>query len=183
MAYPTTAQEMVDRLLVDRAFLIRTVVTDNYQAVRANYIQQLEANAALVDSPEKLTAKLVWWDRYHGSELVDPVLDVNYRGAAQSRVLNDAMAQLRDVQRQSGAAPKGNFLTDGIAALVGAVGGVVNGQAAIDAQQNIATQQLTNQAANDAASNARKATLLKWGIGIAAVVVVVLVVIYFKNRA
>ncbi len=180
MAYPTTAQAMVDRLTADREFLIRVVVTDNYKAVAQNFLT-IQDNPALVNTPEKLINELLWWNRFQGEDSINAVIDVPYRGAANSAVLDDAVTQLHDMVEKSGR-DDGKFLAGGIAALVGAAGELVNGQQRIESQERIATAQANANAQANAAAAAQRAKLIKWGIGIAAIVVVVVTILILKSK-
>lgn len=181
-AYPTTAQDMLDRLLTDREFLIRTIVTDNYPAVRGKFKELLQdGQPALIDSPEKLAAQLVWWDRSQGAVVVDPVLDVPFRNAAGSNVLSDAMAQGRDMVEQSGVAAK-SFITDGIGAIVGGVGNIVNGRYISDATERTQAAAIAAQAATDAQKTAQRGQLVKWGIIAGTLVLVIALLVIYRTK-
>lgn len=181
-AYPTTAQDMLDRLLTDREFLIRTIVTDNYPAVRERFAALLQdGQPQLIDSPEKLAAQLVWWDRSQGADIVNPVLDVPFRNAAGSNVLRDAMAQGREMVELSGAHTK-SFITDGIGAIIGGVGNIVNGRYISDATERTQTAAIQAQAAADAQKTAQRAQLVKWGIIAGTIVLVIALLVVFRNK-
>lgn len=180
--YPTTAQAMVDRLIIDTPFLIGVVMSDNYQAVLQNAyrlgIVDPNASPGFAD----LRRTLILLDNPEGEELLMQALNVPYRGTMGSKVLDAAMAQMRDMANQAGSAPKGLFTLDGIAALATAVGGIANGQAQTNAQERIANQQLQQDFILEQQAGERRAKLIKWGIGIAAVVVVVGLIIYTMRK-
>lgn len=210
MQYPRTAQEMVDRLRSSRPFLIGVVVNDNYPAVRARFNAVLQSDQPKkIDTPEKLINELLWWERTQGSAVVDDVIvPIPYRNQTGSQVLEDAMAELYErAERSDGIVPKaytgsnvsgddggGSFdwtgigsIGSGIAALVGAVDGLANGNDRANAQNRTAVQIAQAQAYADLqAAQLRAETLKKYApiIG-TALVVVVLIVLYLwhRNRA
>lgn len=179
MAYPTTAQEMYDRLLADREFMVRIIVNDNFPAVRDKFLEILQDNPALVNTPDKLTSELLWWNRNQGPDSIDTVIDVPYRNSANSAVLDAAHTMLHDKVERSGR-DNGKFLAGGIAHLVDAAADLVNGQERIEAEERIAAQNATLNAQSAQQAAEQRAKLTKWAIGIGAVVVVVVVVLILK---
>lgn len=169
MAYPTSTQEMVARLLADRAFEVQTIVNDNYPAVREQFEALLQSDQPqLINTPEKLVQQLLWWDQGQGGRAtVDPVLSVPYRGATGSNVLATAVAQLEEMAGQSEGSPFG--ATEGIVAYVGALKETPAGTAA---EQVVKEVEATAQAAADAAKAAAKNRMFR-----TLVIVVVLVTI------
>lgn len=152
MAYPQTTQEMVDRLLADREFEVRMIVTDNYPTVRGMFQAMLQADQpSKTDTPEKLINELLWWDRYQGGRaVVDPVLAVPYRGTTGSAILTSAVAQLAEMASQSQGHPQG--VSEGIVAYVGALKGTPVDTSAASAVQAV-------EAAATASAEAAKAAM------------------------
>jgi hypothetical protein len=179
MAYPQTAQDMVDRLLADRQWEVRMVVTDNYPAVRANFEAQLQSGqSALIDTPEKLIDQLLWWDQYQGGrDTVDPVLSVPYRATTGSAVLTSAVEQLAEMSSQSEGHPLG--LTDGITAYVGALKNTPVESSAASAVQ---AAEAAAKAAADAAKAAMKARTTRVVAIIILLVAIGAAIWYLKTR-
>lgn len=179
MAYPSTAQELVDRLLVDREFEIRTVVYDNYPAVRANFEEQLQAGQPnLINTPEKLADELVWWDRNQGGRAtVDPVLDVPYRASAGSQVLDAAVAQLAEMSEATAGHPMG--LRQGITAMVGSLKGTSAESAATTNVKEVEAMALA--AANTLAEKA-KANRTRVVAAIVAVLAIIALIWYLRQK-
>lgn len=179
MAYPATAQEMVDRLLADRPFLIAQVVADNYPEVRARFAAQLQSDQPqLINTPEKLTEQLIWWDTYQGgADVTDAVLAVPFRNATGSAVLQEAVTQLANMASQSDGHPKG--LTEGLVAFVGALNGS-------NAQQTAAAGAQAATAAEQAAAEARRreasARRVRAVLAIVLLLALVALIWYLKRR-
>lgn len=180
--YPTTAQALIDRALTDTPFLISLVVNDNYPAVlqRARTLGIVQPNEQM--TPLDLRRRLILLDNPEGEPQLQQALDVPYRGAAQSAVLDAAMDQMRVMTTQAGGEAKGFFSLDGIAALATAVGGIANGQAQTDAQERITEQQLQQDFILQQQRGERNAQLIKWTVGIASVVAIVALIIYAMKR-
>lgn len=179
MAYPQTAQDMVDRLLADRQWEVRMVVTDNYPAVRANFQAQLQGDQpALVDTPEKLIEQLLWWDQYQGGRaVVDPVLSVPYRAGTGSAVLTAAVEQLAEMASQTDGHPLG--LAEGITAYVGAL---KNSPAESSAASALQAAEATAKATAEAAQAAMKARTTRVVAIIILLVAIGAAIWYLKTR-
>lgn len=179
MSYPTTVEEMRDRLLADRAFLIRQVVNDNYPAVRRNFEEQLQSSQpGLIDTPEKLATELIWWDTNQGGpDAIDPVLAVPFRGETGSAILAQAMAQLFEIQQQTAGSDK--FL---IGSIIGAVNALAGSNLQADAARAEAQRLAAEAAKAEADRKAANARLLRWGVGIVVLLVVALTIWYFKRK-
>lgn len=174
-SFPTTPQEAVDRLLTDRAFLVQSVVNDNYPTVKANFIAQLQDNPVLVNTPEKLVRELLWWDK-NDTEAVDDVLRVEWLNTLGSSVLNNAFIQLQSMAATTGGGDK--F----VGALVTAVSALL-GSGAQQNAANAAAQQAAQQAA--LAESQRKAQndkFLRIAIGIVLAVAIIGFIIYIRRK-
>lgn len=185
VTYPTTAQDMLDRLIADRAFRIRLIVADNFPAVKELHDQELLLGNSSDYGPEQLTANLLWLDAQpDGEELVDRVTAVPYRGTANSRVLTDAMAMGEHMLREAGAEPKNLFagLAAGIGGIVSGIGNIANGRHTTAATERVATREITTNAILEAEKSARRERLMKLAIISATVVAVIAILIIFRKR-
>ena len=174
-SFPSTTQEAVDRLLTDRAFLVQSVVNDNFPTVKANFLSQLQDNPTLVNTPEKLVRELLWWDG-NDTEAVDDLLRVEWRNTLGSQVLNNAFMQLQSMAATTGGSDK--F----VGALVTAVSALL-GSGAQQNAANAAAQQAAQQAA--LAESQRKAAndrMIRIGIGVALVMAVILFIWYIRRK-
>lgn len=189
-AYPTTAQAMLDRLLTDREFYVRAIVTDNYPAVKGKFDQEFGL-VQYSQSPAELTTYLVKLDRDFGKEATQNVLDVPFRNAANNRVLAEAMAQGEQMVRESGAGSPKSFwedatgigaITGGIGAIVGGVGNIINGRYIADANGRTQEAAIAAQSAAEQQKAAQRAQLIKWGIIAATTVAVLAILLVFRKR-
>lgn len=165
LPYPTTPQDMLDRLLADREFLIRTIVNDNYPAVREQFEEQLQSHQPqLINTPEKLADQLIWWDRAQGRETVDPVINVPFRNATGSQVLSQAMTLGREMMEQSGGAKLFDVgaVVGGLSGIVNGVAGILNGRAQIAANERMQSELLRAQAEQQRLAAAQRDKFLKW---------------------
>lgn len=179
MAYPTSTQEMVDRLLADRSFEVQQIVNDNFPAVREQFMLQLQADQPdRVNTPEKLIGELLWWDRNQGGRaVVDPVLDVPFRASTGSAVLVSAVQQLQDMARLTGGSPYG--ATQGIAAFVGSLKGSA---AESEAQTNTTAADAGEAATKQLQEDEQRMRVLRL-LGVAAVIVaLVALILYLRSR-
>lgn len=168
-SYPVTPQQAVDRLLTDREFLIRTVVEDNFPAVHAQFLEQLQDDPRPIRTPEMLITQLLWWDRNHGSELVDPVLAVPWRGSVGSQALNGAFTQMVDMNRTTGSGGQ-KF----VGAIVGLVGGLLGSGAQSQAAQDAAEAARAQAALETARRKEQNDKFLRIGIVIASLALLII---------
>lgn len=175
-AFPTTAQEAIDRLLVDMPFVIQTIVNDNYQAVRERYLELLQDNPALVNTPEKLTNELVWWLR-NDPNAVQQVLDVPWRNTLNSQVLNKAF-----VQMQAMVATTGNGGDKFLGNLIGAVLGLNGTSAQADAQAAAAAQAAAQAAAAETQRKAQQDKFIRIAASVLILMALVAFIIYLRRR-
>jgi hypothetical protein len=186
-ANPTTADQMFDRLLADRAFRIRTIVADNFAAVRANYLATIQSGyPEKVDTPTKLTTELLWWDKYQSKADVDQVINVQYKGT--DPLVTQAMTKAYDIAVESGVGPKamapevGGGLLAGIGGLFGAIASVANGGITARSNERMNAEALEAQFALDQQKGERNAKLIKLGIIAGAIVLTIVAFALLKSR-
>lgn len=179
MAYPTSTQEMVDRLLADRSFEVQQIVNDNFPAVREQFVLQLQADQPdRVNTPEKLVAELLWWDRNQGGRaVVDPVLDVPFRASTGSAVLVSAVEQLQDMAQLTAGSPYG--ASQGIAAFVGSLKGST---ADADAVTNTAAADANEVATKNTQEQEDRARVIRILGVVAVIVALVALILYLRSR-
>lgn len=168
-SYPVTPQQAVDRLLIDREFLIRTVVEDNFPAVHAQFLAQLQDDPRPIRTPNMLVQQLLWWDQNHGPELVDPVLAVPWRGSVGSQALNGAFTQMVEMNRTTGTGGQ-KF----VGAIIGLVGGLLGSGAQAQASQQAAEAARQQAAAAEAARKAQNDKFLRIGIVVASLALLII---------
>jgi hypothetical protein len=171
-SYPVTPQQAVDRLLIDREFLIRTVVEDNFPAVHAQFLAQLQDDPRPIRTPEMLVQQLLWWDQNHGPELVDPVLSVPWRGSVGSQALNGAFTQMEEMNRTTGTG--GQKFWGAVIGLVGNVAGLLGSGAQAQASQQAAEAARQQAVAAEAARKAQNDKFLRIGIVVASIALLII---------
>jgi hypothetical protein len=178
---PTTAQQMFDRLLADRAFRIRTIVADNFPAVRANFLAILQSGyPEKVDTPGKLTNELLWWDKNQSQADVDKVIAVRYLQTNQ--LVTQAMEQAEAIATEAGAEPKAFDATFGIGTLFNAVASVANGGITARSNERMNAEALQAQVLLDKQRGERNAKLIKLGIIAGAIVLTIVAFALLKRR-
>jgi hypothetical protein len=180
-ADPTTANQMFDRLLADRAFRIRTIVADNYPAVRANYLAILQSGyPERVNTPAKLTNELLWWDKNQSRADVDQVLNVPY--LQTNPLVTQAMDKAATIAHEAGAEPKAFDATFGIGQLFNAVATVANGGITARSNERMNAEALQAQVTLDQQRGERNAKLIKLGIIAGAIVLTIVAFALLKRR-
>ena len=183
---PTTADQMFDRLLADRAFRIRTIVADNYPAVRANFLNVLQSGyPEKVDTAAKLTKELIWWDQNQSQADVDQVINVPYKQT--NPLVTQAMARAYDMVVESGgstdASPKWvGAVVAGIGQIFGSVSTIANGKQVARSNERMQAEALAAQAALDKQRGERNAKIIKFGIIAGAIVLTIVAFALLKRR-
>lgn len=175
-AFPATAQEALDRLLTDRAFLIQTVVNDNFTAVRSRFLASLQDQPARVNTPEKLVKELLWWDK-NDPEGVDDVLEVSWQNSLGSKVLNDAFVEL-----QNRASTTGTGGTKILGSIITAVNSLLGSGAAAQAQADAAARAAAEAAAREAERKAQQDRFIRIAVSAFVVLAVVALIIYIRRK-
>lgn len=178
---------MLDRLIADHPFLIRTVVYDNYPAAREQFEQHIQSGIPqLINTPEKLVEQMVGWSETpQGRDLVNDVLiAVPYRNGTGSAVLSDALAMGREIM-SNGDQPNSKMFDIGaaIAGIVTGAASIANGRHATDAQARVDTYAIQQQALIAQQKSERNAKLIKMGIIAGSIVLVIAVLIIFRKRS
>jgi hypothetical protein len=178
---------MFDRLLADRAFRIRTIVADNFRAVRANFIAILQSGyPEKVNTPAKLTNELLWWDKNQSQADVDQVLNVPYLQTNQ--LVTQAMTKAYDIAVESGVGPKtidpavAGGIFSGIGGLFGAIATVANGGITSRSNERMNAEALQAQLVLDQQKGERNAKLIKLGIIAGAIVLTIVAFALLKSR-
>lgn len=179
MAYPTTAEQMVNRLLTDRGFLAQCVVNDNAPAVKANMVEMGIAPRGLETmKPEQLLQEVLRLPE----EVQDEALNVEFRGAAGSAVLNEAVERLHVIAHEEGNDTGGpsrfiGAIVGGIVGIVGAIkgGGSDHGAEAAAIAEAARIEALARAEAQRKADE-RKKLLMIIGGSIAALVLIIVMI-------
>lgn len=190
-AGPSDPKMVVDRLILDRPYRIATVVDNNPVDALSSY--NLYYATSEVMGASKLTMRLQMLDGSGNADVVDGILAGVPWIEGSHPVLDEAFRDLKNlVSPNLDSMPNGDRSAKFLGALFTSIGALANAAATIgsgararDAQQ-AEQERLQQLAAMQQAENAAKAERQKrmlWGIGIgtAAVVAIIILVIYLRK--